>query len=83
MKKSGKCVKCGSVDIRILRTAEDRSHVYYGQLISPYPSGTMKVDTFVCMDCGYIEEYLDLDMKPSKLKEAKDVLKKINPEETD
>ncbi len=66
MKNSGKCPKCSSSD---LVTNSNRTKQGYRTIISISAWYTVQVATYICMQCGYIEEYVAEDSmkKPSKM----------------
>lgn len=56
MKKTGNCPKCNSSDILTDAEKIKQGHrAYLG--ISAFR--TIRIATYVCMNCGYLEEYLD------------------------
>ena len=50
--KSGKCPKCGSVDVRY-----NRGSRYRGTLVMGIFSW-VRLDDYICANCGYVEGYV-------------------------
>jgi hypothetical protein len=58
MKTTGTCPKCGSRDI-----ATDAHSKYQGsdrKKLSVGPTFEMWADAYLCLGCGYLEEFVDL-----------------------
>lgn len=56
MKNTGKCPKCSSGD---LATNSNRAKQGDRTIISISAWYSVQVATYICMQCGYIEEYVD------------------------
>jgi len=60
MKATGKCTKCHSRKITIVKGRSSTSHkLYYGRLSTK----TEKFDTYICTRCGFSERYARLSDK--------------------
>lgn len=73
MKNSGVCPKCNSnevyCDINKKPSSDDRSNVFvaYNKIIGAMVA---KLETYVCLNCGYLEEYLiKKDLENEKVRE--------------
>jgi hypothetical protein len=67
--KNGKCLKCNSNNIHIVSNYPDNT----------IPVSTLRVamlDKYICINCGYIEQYLTNDKK--QLNKIKEKYPKIN-----
>ena len=73
MKNSGICPKCNSnevyCDINRKASTDDRSNVFiaYNKFIGVMVA---KTETYVCLNCGYLEEYFtDKDLVSEKIRD--------------
>jgi len=76
--KSGTCPKCGANEVYTTSGGPKR-----GERVSLAVTsfGFYLLDTYLCMNCGHIEEYIsDEDLKDDKMtQKVKENLKKVNP----
>jgi predicted nucleic-acid-binding Zn-ribbon protein len=74
MKNSGTCPKCGSRDIYT-----DKKNLKRGDRCSIAVSSWVKIfiDTYVCISCGYIEEYA-VKLDENKLGKIKSDWSRVN-----
>ena len=69
--QQGFCPKCGSGDVRILRTRFTQRN----QLPVNWWGRAVQVDNFICAGCGYVEDYVretDLARVAQKLPQVRD-----------
>ncbi len=64
--KSGRCPKCSSNDVYTSKNKRNFGYRSY-LVLSPFSVG-VPLDTYVCLTCGYVEDYLsEKNSKNSKL----------------
>ncbi|MBR4411188.1 MAG: hypothetical protein IKT31_07700 [Firmicutes bacterium] len=69
MKSTSKCPKCGSTDILFVPGKVGAYGVGNNILTGMTTLSAVLVHRYVCCECGYSEEWIDLDDMP-KLKKA-------------
>lgn len=66
--KEGKCTSCGAYEIYTNRKSNARGE--RGQLIAGGFNKWMYIDTYICLNCGKFEEYInDKDFADESVKE--------------
>ena len=61
-----KCAKCGSAKLLLVpETPGQHSHIVFGERVLQ----TVAVTTYVCTDCGFIEQWVNSEVELMKLKE--------------
>lgn len=77
MKQTGKCPKCSSSDILSNKERLKQGHRSY---IGINIWSTIQVETYVCMNCGFLEEYICQDklFDPGKVEKFRKHWKKPN-----
>jgi predicted nucleic-acid-binding Zn-ribbon protein len=76
--KSGICPKCGGKDVY---SDKDKARHNERGFMMVSPATGYKIDTYVCLNCGYFEEYFnDEEFKDEKTKKKMlEKWTKINP----
>ena len=65
--KDGKCPKCGSADVRSSAGVKNRLDEEHGiQIGGGLLPRTARIENYVCISCGYVENYI-LDQKKLRM----------------
>jgi predicted nucleic-acid-binding Zn-ribbon protein len=76
--KSGRCPKCNSNEVYTSKDKRNFSHRSY-LILSAFSVG-VPLDTYVCVTCGYVEDYLSEknSNNPKLIQKLKNKWRKVN-----